>query len=414
MTDELRIAVTGLGAVSPVGGTAPRSFSALLEGRSGVVDLSALLDARFDVRIGAPARDFSPETPLGPKQARRHGRFTLLAVSAAREAIADAGLHEAGYAPARIACVVGVGLGGLEAVDAAAVALHERGPKAVSPYGIAALVPNMAAGMIAIEAGLMGPCYAIASACASGAHAIGDALNMLRRGQVDAVVAGGAEACLTPLSIASFSSMRALSRSKRPPAEVSRPFDRERDGFVLGEGAGMLVLETEQRARKRNVNIYAELAGYAATADAFHETQPRADGLGVANAMRQALVDARLAPDAIDYVNAHGTSTVFNDRMESLAIANVFGAHSESLWVSSTKSMTGHLLGAAGAFEAVVSCLVLRHQQVPPTLNCDATDEDCKLDYVPGHARSGRIRATLSNSFGFGGQNAALIMAAYS
>lgn len=413
MADEPRIVVTGVGAVSPVGGTALESFGALLEGRSGVVDLSELLDARFDVRIGAPARGFSPESPLGPRQARRHGRFTLMAVNAAREAIADSGLREAAYAPERIGCLVGVGLGGLEAVDAAAVALHQRGPKAVSPFGIAALVPNMAAGMIAIEAGLMGPCYAIASACASGAHAIGDAFNMLRCGQVDAVVTGGAEACLTPLSVASFSSTRALSRSKRPPAEVSRPFDRDRDGFVLGEGAGMLVLESEQRARRRNAKIYARIAGYGATADAYHETQPRADGRGAATAMRVALEDAQLAPDAIDYVNAHGTSTVFNDRMESLAIANVFAAHAQRLWVSSTKSMTGHLLGAAGAFEAVVTCLVLRHQQVPPTLNCDAPDEGCRLDYVPGQARSGRIRAALSNSFGFGGQNAALVLAAY-
>jgi 3-oxoacyl-[acyl-carrier-protein] synthase II len=407
-----RVVVTGVGALTPVGATAQASFAALVEGKSGVAPLSFQQDPRSEVRIGAEVRDFDPDKHLGGKGARRHARFTQLALVAAREALADSGLSEAGYAPERIATILGVGLGGVEVTYEASITLKEHGPRRISPYHLPALIPNIAAGVVSIEAAARGPCYCIASACASAGHAIGDAFDLVRRGIVDAAVTGGAESGVTPLGIAGFERMGALSKRNHEPGRASRPFDRERDGFVLGEGAGMLVLESHEAARRRGATIYGEVLGYGRTADAYHVTHPPADGEGARRAMLGALADGRIDPERVEYINAHGTSTPQNDATESLAIRRALGVHADRVWVSSTKSMTGHLLGGACAVESVAILLSMRHGVVPPTINLEHPDAGCDLDYVPHTARARKIRLALNNAFGFGGQNVCLAFGA--
>jgi 3-oxoacyl-[acyl-carrier-protein] synthase II len=404
------LVITGIGAVTPVGLTADESFAALLRGQSGVVSID--LDDRFQVRIGAPIKNFDPFAILGEKQARRQGRFTQLAVAASTQALLDSGLKDAAYASHRIATIIGVGMGGIEAFYEAAVGLREHGPHHVSPFGIPALVPNMAAAAVAMLAGAEGPCYCTASACASSLHAIGDAMRLLAHGDVDAAIVGGAEACLTPLAVACFARMRALSKRNDEPERASRPFDRDRDGFVIGEGAGVMVVERLAAARRRGANIYAELVGYGASCDAFHETRPTPDGSGARRAIDMALRDAQIAPSDVQYVNAHATSTQRNDAAESMALQSAFGEHARKLWVGGTKSMTGHLLGAAGAVESIITAQVLGTGHVPPTINLDNPDPECVLDYIPGAAREKTIDVAINNSFGFGGQNACVVMRA--
>lgn len=405
-----RVVITGIGAVTPVGLDAQSSFDALLRGESGVDHVSFPLHADFGVRIGAEVKGFDPQKLLGAKDARRNARFTHLACAAALEAVRDAALRESGYAPERIGTLLGVGMGGLEVFYTAAETMVRDGPKRISPFALPGLVPNMAPGLVSRVLGLKGPSFSVASACASSAHALSIALDLLRAGRVDAMIAGGSEASVHPIGLAGFARMAALSTRNQAPKQASRPFDADRDGFVMGEGAGVLVLETLEKARARGAKIYAELAGAGATADAFHETQPDAEGKGAEHAMRLALEDAGLYPEDIGYVNAHATSTPVGDRIEAYAIRKVFGAHTKQLFVSSTKSMTGHLLGAAGAVEAIATVLALVRGKVPPTINLDRLDPDIDLDCVPHEARTANIEAAMTNNFGFGGQNASLVV----
>jgi 3-oxoacyl-[acyl-carrier-protein] synthase II len=396
--------------VSPVGSDAQSTFRALIEGRSGIDRVSFELDERFEVRIAGEAAPFDAGAVLGPKEAGRQARFTQLAAVAAAEAIADAGLRDSRYPADRIATYIGVGLGGIERFVEGVLQLDRNGPMRISPYALPALIPNMAAGVVAILAGAQGPCYCPSSACASSAHAIGEAVELLRRGGADAVIAGGGEAGVTPLAIASFNRIHALSRRNDEPQRASRPFDKDRDGFVIAEGAAITILETLSSARKRGAKIYAEVAGYGASADAFHITQPDAEGRGAWQSMTWALRDAGIGPEEVGYINAHGTSTPYNDITETRAIKRAFGDHAKRLWVSSTKSMTGHLLGAAGSLELIATALAMQRGLFPPTINLDQPDPACDLDYVPNHTREGRHGVALSNSFGFGGQNASLVL----
>lgn len=401
-----RVVVTGLGVVGPLGTGMEATWQALLEGRSGAGPITRFDTEGFGVRIAAEASDFDPGAFMDAREIRRSDRFCQLAVAAAQLAVDDAGWN--GSVPFdrdRVGVVVGSGVGGLETMEQQHDVLRDRGPSKVSPFVIPLLMINGAPGAIAMRLGLTGPNYAPVSACATGAHSLGEAARMVRDGSADAVLAGGAESAITPLSIAAFSAMGALSRRNDEPAAASRPFDSDRDGFVMAEGAGVLVLESYEAAERRGANILAELAGYGASCDAFHLTQPDPNGTGAVAAMKMALEDAKLNPGDVGYVNAHGTSTPFNDRVETSAIKAVFA---EAPPVSSTKSSTGHLLAAAGAVEAAFSVMALRTQTLPPTINYSTPDADCDLDYVPNTPRSSRVDAVISNSFGFGGHNACL------
>jgi 3-oxoacyl-[acyl-carrier-protein] synthase II len=404
-----RVVVTGIGAVTTLGVTAPETFAAMTAGKTGVARLSFPMDPRFEVNIGAEVRDFDANARLGVKEARRHARFTQLAIVAAREAMADAGLKSAGYESPRIAAILGVGQGGIEITSEGAVTLKEFGPRRISPYLLPAAIPNIAVGILAIEAEARGPCFSIASACASGGHAIGEAFELVRRGTVDAVITGGAEAGVTPVGIAGFERIGALSRRNNEPGRASRPFDRDRDGFVLGEGAGILVLEAFEAAKRRGAKVYGEILGYGRTCDAYHVTHPPDDGEGARMAMLGALADARIDCERVQYINAHGTSTPLNDIAETVAIRRALGAHADKVWVSSTKSMTGHLMGAAGAVESIATLLALCEGVVPPTVNLECADAACDLDYVPNVAREAQLDIALNNAFGFGGQNVSLL-----
>jgi 3-oxoacyl-[acyl-carrier-protein] synthase II len=407
-----RVVVTGLGAVTPVGTTADASFDALLEGRCGIGASSLPLGEGHDVRIAGEVRGLDLAAALGAKEARRHARYCGLAQVAAKEALAQAGLADAGYEPHRIATALGVGLGGLEAVEEAAEACAARGPRRVSPFGIPMLIPNMGAGALAMLAGALGPSWCPAVACASGAHAIGQAMQLLRHGGADAVICGGAESCTTPLALASFARMGALSTRNDAPERAVRPFDRDRDGFVMAEGAVVMVLEREDAARRRGAPLLGVIAGFGASCDAFHVTQPEPGGRGAIAAMHAALADAGRAAADVDYVHAHGTGTRHNDSVEAAAIARVFAGHADHLRVSSTKGATGHMLGASGAFGALVALQAIRRGAVPPTLNLEHPDGASGLDLVPLVAQERPSRTCLVNAFAFGGQNAALVVAA--
>jgi 3-oxoacyl-[acyl-carrier-protein] synthase II len=404
------IVITGIGMISPVGLGAQATFDALIEGRSGVRELSFDVGPECEVRIGAQVTDFNPQLVFGKKESRRQGRFMSLAIGASRLALEDSGLSLDNLLPERIAVVVGCGMGGVEMFAEAARNFLQAGPRSVSPFDIPSIIPNMAAGAVSKDLGAMGPSYCVASACASSGHALGDALNVLRRGDADIVFAGGTEACVTPLVIAGFHRMKALSIGAEGATRASRPFERDRDGFVLGEGATILVLERFESARRRGARVYAELAGYGASSDGYHNTRPLESGAGAAIAMTAAIRDAQCPLDQIGYINAHGTGTPHNDVVETRAIHQVFGSLTESLWVSSTKSMTGHLLGAAGALEAGVTAMALKRGRIPPTINFDNAGEGCDLDYVPNAAREAQVTAALSNSFGFGGHNSSVVL----
>lgn len=408
MVMDRRVVITGLGLVTPLGNDVASSWQAVCSGRSAVAPIGRFDAAALPTRIAAEVRGFDPLPWFGAKDAKKFDRFCHFAVAAADEAVSTAGLAAAGYDPARVGVVVGVGMGGIDAIESTIEAFLRGGVRKVSPFFIPRLIANMAPGQIAIRHGFTGVNYSTTSACASGGHAIGEAYRLIRAGLQDAMVAGGAEAGVTPLTVAGFSAMRALSVRNDDPARASRPFDRDRDGFVLGEGAGILVLEAFDHARARGAAVVAELAGYGANADAFHITAPAPDGRGAAACMALALADAGEAPAAVDYINAHGTATEHNDTNETTAIKALFGDHARSLAVSSTKSMTGHALGAAGGIEAVFTALAVADGVLPPTINLDNPDPLCDLDYVPHAARRRAVRLALSNSFGFGGANACL------
>ncbi len=405
-----RVVITGLGLVTPIGLGRQAFWEATKRGDSGVGRVTRFDAHRLPTQIAAEVKGFEPTDFLDRKTARRSDRFTQLGVAAARLAIADSGLNLEAEDRSRIGVWVGTGIGGIETYDQQHRVLSERGPDRINPFFIPMLICNMAGSQIAIEFGLKASNSCIVSACATATNAIGESLRILQRGEADVMLAGGTEASITELAFAGFCAIKAMSTRNQEPTRASRPFDRERDGFVMGEGSGVLILETLEHAQKRNACIYAELVGYATNCDAYHVVQPDPEGRGAAKAMSDAVKDSDCQLTEIDYINAHGTSTDLNDQMETKAIKAVFGEHAAKLAVSSTKSMTGHLLGASGAVELIATSLAATNQWIPPTINYENADPDCDLDYVPNQGRPGIIRYALSNSFGFGGHNATVVI----
>ena len=405
-----RVAVTGLGAVSPLGCGVERNWQGLLAGRSGIGPITRFPCEDFPTRIAGQVPDFCPDEFVEKKDRKKMDVFIQYALGAATMAMSDSGLVIADDNAGRVGVIVGVGIGGLESIEDTHTSFLDSRLKRLSPFFIPKLIGNLAPGQISIRFGAKGINYAPTSACASGAHGVGEAFRMIRDGYLDAAIAGGAEAAVTPLGVGGFAVMRALSTRNDEPERASRPFDAERDGFVIGEGAAIVILEEMESALARGATIHAEMIGYGANADAFHITQPAPEGRGAAECMRLALEDAGVAPGDVGYVNAHGTSTEHNDANETLAIKHLFGEHAARLAVSSTKSMTGHLLGAAGSLEAVYTTLALREQMLPPTINQENPDPACDLDYVPNRARPASFDVAISNSFGFGGTNACLVL----
>jgi 3-oxoacyl-[acyl-carrier-protein] synthase II len=409
---ERRVFVTGAGVISPLGNDTESFWKQLIAGVSGAGPITRFDTSEYGTRFGCEVKGFSTEGVIDRKDAKRMDRFVQYAVVACHEAIRNSGLDLDAENRDRIGVIVGSGIGGMETFETQHRILVERGPGRVSPFFIPMMISDMGAGQVSIQFGLKGPNFCTVSACASGAHAIGEALRLLRAGDADVILAGGSESTITPMALAGFGNARTLSTRNDDPQRASRPFDKDRDGFVIGEGAGVIVLETEDHARRRNATVLCELSGYGASADAFHITAPSADGDGAARAMQRALADAGIPAEDVLYINAHGTSTPTGDPIEVVAVKRVFGEHARKLMMSSTKSMTGHLLGAAGGLEAVVTALTLARGIVPPTTNLEQLDPQCDLDFVPNQARALRVRAALSNSFGFGGHNVTLAMKA--
>ncbi len=407
-----RVVITGLGVVHGLGHDVEAFWASLLAGRPGVDRLTHFDPRDFACQIGAEVRDWDVTQHMDAKEARRNDRYTHFGFVAAKQAVRDSGLEMNGEDGDRVGVIIGSGIGGMLTYETQLKVLFERGPRKVSPFTIPSLIGNMCSGLVAIEFGARGPNFGVVSACATASHALGEAAHTIRRGDADVMIAGGSEAAITPFSYASFCSMKAMSTRNDDPAHASRPFDAQRDGFVMGEGAGVLVLESLEHAQARGARIYCELAGYAATCDAFHITQPDPEGKGLSMAMKRALASAGVEPGQIDYINAHGTSTPYNDKFETLAIKKVFGDHATKLAISSTKSMTGHLLGAAGGIESVICAKTIQTGRIAPTINLVEPDPDCDLDYVPNTARTGNVRTVLSNNLGFGGQNAAVVFRA--
>ena len=399
--------------ITALGHNARDNWEAMAAGRSGIAPITLFDATGYDSRVAGEVKDFDPSKYMERKEARRADRVTQLAFVAANEALAQSSYDPAASNGEDFAVIIGTAIGGIATLMAAYDTLREKGPSRVSPFLMPMMLSDMTSGQLSIKLGARGVNYCLVSACASGADSIGEAANIIRRGDAEVALAGGTEAAITPISMAGFSAAKALTTSNDDPASASRPFDKERDGFVMGEGAGVLVLESEEHALARGARILAEFAGYGATSDAFHITQPDENGEGAARAMRKALKQAGLLPDDIEYLNAHGTSTLMNDKLETLAIKKVFGEYAYTLPVSSTKSMTGHLLGAAGAIEAAVCIQAMQHSVIPPTANYRTADPDCDLDYVPNVARSAGIEAAMTNSLGFGGHNASLIFRRY-
>lgn len=410
---DRRVVVTGMGAVTPIGLDVASMWAALVAGHSGAGPITRFDPEGFETRIACEVKDFDPGKYLDRKEARRMDRFTHFAIAATGEALDDAGLKITPQNADDIGIIVGSGIGGIETLSQQFKVLHEKGPSRISPFLCTMMTSNMAAGHASIVFGMRGPNFCTVSACASGGHAVGEAFETVRRGQSPVMLAGGAEAPVVPIGIATFNSMKALSTRNDEPWRASRPFDAERDGFVIGEGAGILVLEDVDHARARGARIYGEVVGYGASADASHVTAPPEGGIGAVRAMCEALAEAELSPDDVDYVNAHGTSTPLNDKAETQALKRVFGRRAFDIPVSSTKSMTGHLLGAAGAVESIICLLAICRGTVPPTINQQYPDPDCDLDFVPNVARRSSVRVALSNSLGFGGHNATLVFRAW-
>jgi 3-oxoacyl-[acyl-carrier-protein] synthase II len=404
-----RVVVTGVGVVSPLGTGNAKNWEALVAGKSGIAPITRFDASDLPVRIAGEVKDFVPEDFIDKKEIKKMDLFIQYSLAAAQFAMEDSGLVITEENAERVGVLVGAGLGGLPAIERYHSALAEGGYKKISPFFIPMLIINLAPGHISIKYGAKGPNLSSVSACATGTHSIGDAYHMIRRGDADAMIAGGTESTVTPLGIGGFSVMKALSTNNDNPAAASRPFDKGRDGFVLSEGAGIVVLEEYEAAKARGAKIYGEVVGYGLSADAYHLTSPAPGGEGAARCMKMALATAKVNPEQIDYINAHGTSTPYGDVGETLAIRSVFGAHADKLMVSSTKSMTGHLLGAAGGVEAVFSLMAMQNSVVPPTINYTEPDPECDLDYVPNTARQAKVEYAMSNSFGFGGTNASLL-----
>jgi beta-ketoacyl-acyl-carrier-protein synthase II len=410
VNERRRVVITGLGALSPVGNTIDESWDAVISARSGIAAITRFDASEYETRFAGEVRSFEPDQVLGRKEARRMDRHAQLGVAAALAAKENAGLADVDVDPYRVGVLIGTGMGAMETIEQGAETLLTKGASRIGPFFAPMSLPNMAAGMAAIFLGAKGPCVGTVSACASSAHAIGESVEMIRRGVIDVAYAGGAEAPITRLCVAGFGSMGALSTRNDEPARASRPFDADRDGFVLGEGGAVVVLESLDHAERRGATILAEVAGYAATDDANHMVQPAPDGEGIGRAMRLALANAGLETSQIGYLNAHATSTKIGEKYETQAIKSVFGEIAYELPVSSTKSMTGHLLGAAGALEAAFCVLALQRNCLPPTINYETVDTDCDLDYVPNSAREASVSAVMNNSLGFGGHNVSLIL----
>jgi 3-oxoacyl-[acyl-carrier-protein] synthase II len=408
-----RVVITGPGLLCAVGNDVPSAWEALRKGVSGIDRITRVNVEDLPVRIGGELKGFDPARVLDRKEIRRLDPFLHYAVAAAQEAADAARLRMDACDGDRVGVLIGSGIGGLQAIEENHTALIQRGAGRVSPFFVPQMCANMASGVVSMRFGARGPNTCVVTACATGTHAVGEAFRLIQRGDADVMFAGGAEAAIERLGVAGFAALRALSTRNDEPKRASRPFDRQRDGFVIGEGAGVVVLESLEHALARGAPVLAEVVGYGMSGDAHHMTAPPEDGIGAQLSMRRAIADAGLAPEAVDYINAHGTSTPHNDRIESLAIRRVFGAHADRLAISSTKSMIGHALGAGGGIEAIVTALTLRDGVIHPTLNLEDPDPDCDLDYVPGVARHAPVRVALSNSFGFGGTNATLALARY-
>jgi 3-oxoacyl-[acyl-carrier-protein] synthase II len=409
-TKERRVVITGLGLVTPLGIGLQNNWDALISGRSGIRSIDRFPNVEaFATRIAGQVPDFRAEDFIEPKEIKKMDLFIQYSVAAAAMAMEDSGFRIDPHEAESVGVIIGVGLCGIDTIEGTERAYLDGGPRKISPFFIPKVISNLAPGQIAIRHGAKGVNWTPTSACASGNHAIGEAFHLIRRGLQEAVIAGGAESAITPLGVGGFSAMKALSTRNEEPERASRPFDKERDGFIIAEGSGVLILEERERALKRGAKIYAEVIGYGANGDAHHMTAPAPEGEGAARCMRLALKDAGIAPNEVDYINAHGTSTEYNDANETQAIKKVFGEHAFKLAVSSTKSMTGHLLGAAGAIEGVFSALALQHGMIPPTINYENPDPQCDLDYTPNRARKADIQVALSNSFGFGGTNACIL-----
>lgn len=406
---QRRVVVTGVGAVTPLGNTIEESWSAALKGQSGIAPITKFDTTGFDVTFAGEVKGFNADLYVDKKEQKKMGEFIHYSIAASKMAIEMAKLELTEEVKNQTGVIIGVGIGGLDIIADTAVKLKERGPGRISPFFIPSVITNLAAGQTSIALGLKGPNYSVTSACASGVHSIGDAVRYIRDGLTDVMLAGGAESTICGLAVGGFAAMRALSTRNDAPEKASRPWDKDRDGFVLAEGAAMLCLESLEHAQKRGATILCEVTGYGATADAFHMTSPAPEGEGGYQAMKQALKDSGLEAQDIQYVNAHGTSTPVGDGLESAAIKRLLGDHAKKVWVSSTKSMTGHALGAAGAIESAFCVMAIRDQIVPPTINLENPSEDCDLDYVPNEARKGNIENVINNSFGFGGTNASVI-----
>ena len=419
MSKKRRVVVTGLGVVSPIGSTIEEFWKSLLEGKSGVKRLQCFDPTHFTCKIAAEVKNFDPSEYLSAKDMKRMDRFVQFAVVAAKKAVADARLNLDSEDRNRIGVLVGSGIGGLHTVEKEHKQFitlgPEKGPDRISPFLIPMLIVNMASGQVSITLGLKGPNTAIATACATGNHAIGDAYRIIERGEADVMVCGGSEAATTLMGFGGFCALKALSTAYNDePERASRPFDKNRDGFVIGEGSGVVVLEEAQRAQKRNATIYCEMIGYGMSGDAYHMTAPDPKGDGGIRCLKASLKDAGIKPEEVDYINAHGTSTLYNDKIETLAIKKVFGNHAKKLAISSTKSVMGHLLGAAGGVELIASALAIKEGIIPPTINYETPDPDCDLDYVPNKPRAAKLKVVMSNALGFGGHNATLVVRKFS
>ncbi len=405
-----RVVVTGIGLETPLGSTIDTVWDNLVKGVSGIKRLDSIINVDdLTVKIGAPVEDFNYEDFISPKEAKRMDRFSQFAITSAMKALLDSGFKITPQNADEVGVVIGSGVGGINVFEEQGIIFLEKGPRRISPFFIPMLISNMAAGLVAIYSGAKGPNSNTVTACAAGTHAVGDAYEIIKRGDAQVILAGGTEAALTRMAVGGFASMRALSTRNDEPETASRPFDATRDGFIMGEGATILVLESLQSALKRNARIYAEIVGYGLTGDAHHITAPAPEGEGAQRAMKMAMRKAKVKPEMVDYINAHGTSTPLNDKTETEAIKAVFGEHAYKLKISSTKSMTGHLLGATGAFEAAATCLTILHDKIPPTMNLHNPDPDCDLDYVPNKYEDYEVNIALSNSLGFGGHNGTLV-----
>ncbi len=409
MSGETRVVITGIGAISPLGLNMQSTWDGLVSGKSGVDRITSFDTEGFDTTIAGEVKDFDAEAHVGKKQARRMDRFVQMACAASLEAVDQSCFRTSAWDTARVGVMISSGIGGIMTLSDQVGVLNSRGPSRISPFLIPMMLPDMASGQVSMLLGAKGPNYSTVSACSSGADALGQGFEAIRRGDADIVVAGGAEAAICPIGVAGFNACQALSTRNDDPKGASRPFDANRDGFVLGEGAAVLILESLDNAVRRNATPIAEMVGYGTTADAHHITQPAPEGEGGARAMKLALKQACLQPEEIDYINAHGTSTPMNDKYETMAVKSVFDEEAYKIPISSTKSMTGHLLGASGALEACISVLAISNWAIPPTINLVTPDPDCDLDYTPSLLKRGRIRSAMSNSFGFGGHNASLV-----